>query len=234
MKTREWIVLLSLIVAGIVLYSNFSKSNECANNLQPNTEPQFTIGQTFSYRTNNLTMADGVYYEKSDFIVNGTKVINGDLYYEIVRYWTAHILSDCVSCPSGKSHSMNNRTQILYFHCETGSCIGKNIDAVKFSNEDFYATDIGFFAYWMLGLKENICWTMNEDSLIQYNFEVIGKEEILGKESFKVKMQHMSKGELEEVRHYWVDSERRILVEAEINRGTRGGKLYIVLVDPKH
>lgn len=220
------IVIIVATLTYALIYSPLGNRN-LTMNFQLNANPQFEIGQTFSYLTSNMTLSgSGYYYEEDVFTINDTKEIDGRMYYEVIRNWTSHALESCSSCQNGTKHSTSNRIEIFYYGIENGTCIGRSIDPLKFSNQDFYVTDVGFFAYWMLGLKEGAAWEMNQDSLWSYKFEVLGMEEVNDILCFKVKMQHISKGSLQEIRHYWVDSERRILIEEEVLLGTFEGKFY--------
>jgi hypothetical protein len=236
---KKWrlivIFTLAVLVIGVTVFAlfYFPKERVTSGNLQLNKSPQFVIGQSFSYVTKNRSIGGGGYYFEEDiFMVNGTRKIDNREYFEVVRNFTAHVIESCPLCPSGTRDTTNNRVEIFYYDVEDGTCIGKTVDPVKFSNEDFYATDVAFFAYWMLGLEEGVKWEMNEDSLWSYKFEVLGIEEVKGISCFKVKVQVISQGTLQEIRNYWIDCERRIMIEEEIVLGRYEGKLYKYIVEP--
>lgn len=229
------IFTLAVLVVGVTVFAlfYFSKERVPSRNLQLNKSPQLVIGQRFFYVTKNRSIGSGGYYFEEDiFMVNGTRTIDNKEYYEVVRNFTAHVIEPCPLCPNGTRHATNNRVEIFYYDIEDGTCIGKTVDPVKFSNEDFYATDVAFFAYWMLGLEEGVKWEMNENSLLSYKFDVLGIEEVKGISCFKVKVQVISRGILQEIRNYWIDCERRIMIEEEIVLGLYEGRLYKYIVEP--
>ncbi|MFX1537144.1 MAG: hypothetical protein ACFFDI_23280 [Promethearchaeota archaeon] len=237
---KKWLYvgLLVIIVGGSLIVSTFLSSLNTSvypREIELNTEPQLSVGQMFHYKTNNVTYSDVMYFAHDTLLINQTVEIDGTTYYEVIRNSSSYYISSCASCPGNISVSITNYTDVLYYDKDTGTCIGKNINQLAFSNEDFYATDIGFFAYWMLGLKEGFKYEMvSEGDFYVYQFEVVGIESVEIENTqfqcFKTKMNVIYRGGLTEIRNYWIDIENRYTVQIEIIVGSYHTNLYKYLI----
>lgn len=220
MALKKWIWIIIIAITALIVVSAFYYlvvGNSSLNLLEPNIAPQLRVNQEFTYLTSNRTIGEtGYYFEKDVFFVNNTVVMDGITYYEVVRNWTGYASETCEPCPNGTKFTVTNRIEIFYYDTETGVCLGKSIDPLKLANEDYYATDVGFFASWMLGLKQGATWEMSGDAPWSYKFTVNGLEDVNGTMCFKVTMQYILRENIEEVRHYWIDENKRIMIEEEV------------------
>jgi len=200
---------------------------EKIDDLELNSHPSFSIGQKFFYKTSSIPVQEGYYFEEQIFTLNGIERITGIEYYVIIRNLTGYVSAD----PTNTAFVESFESIINTWYCdkENGKCIGKNINPEKYLDENMFVTDSSLFAYWMLGLKENLRWNMYlnatqetaKDEYLKvnqkYEFEVIGKEKVNGMLCFKVKMIYIDTDtkEVRYVRNYWIDVERRILIKKE-------------------
>jgi len=228
----SFFLIMFVVIGGaaVSLFFLFQENENFSGTLLINKQPQFEVGQKFFYRTNNISVGFSEYYYAEDiFTVNGTREINGPEYYEVIRNYSFHFIEDHVIY--GITDDVSNLVENFYYNVENGTCIGKTVNPGSYSNEDSYATDVAFFAPWMLGLEENLKWEMNdEDSYRSYKSKVLGREKVSSISCFKVKMQVFYKGNLREVRNYWIDCERRIMIEEEV-LGRFGVDHYKYLVE---
>ena len=200
---------------------------ENVDDLELNSHPFFSIGQKFFYKTSSLPVQEGYYFEEQIFTVNGIERINGIEYYVIIRNLTGY--TSAYPTNTAFFESFESIINTWYCNTENGKCIGKNINSEKYLDENMFVTDSSLFAYWMLGLKENLRWNMYlnvtqetaKDEYLKvnqkYEFEVIGKEKVNEILCFKVKMTYIDTDtkEVRYVRNYWIDVERRILIKKE-------------------
>ena len=240
------IVILSLGCIDNVDVPNHSKENyiestekhvvntveiEKLEDMELNARPTFSIGQKFFYEFNppNPISGEGYYYEKETFTVKGTERINGREYYVIVSNNTGWLKK------GNKIEKLDDIINTWYYDKENGKCIGKNLNPTTYSDENTYATDASMFAYWMLGLRDDMKWDIytktietetigDKTGVMKYNtkyeFEVVGKEKVDDVLCFKVKMRYvdMDTKRVEETRYYWIDANRRILIKKEVFR----------------
>lgn len=200
---------------------------EKVEDIELNSKPSFEIGHKYFYRSSPLPVEKGYYFEEEVFTIKGKQRINKTDYYIITRDVVGYI-SPNPDITSAK-HFGNNITTTWYCDEEEGKCIGKNTNPEKYSDENMFVTDSSMFAYWMLGLKENLKWNMylngTEETMkgrylklhIKYEFEVVGKEKVNNIECFKVKMKYINTDtkKVRYVRYYWIDVKRRILIKKE-------------------
>ena len=150
--------ILALILLLIIGLAGYSLRNEDypSGTLLLNATPQFDVGEEFCYKTDRycFSSAENIYGWREEVItVNRTMQIEDREYYEMVYDLTIHAWQS-----DTKPDTLINITHLLYIDVENGTCIGKTVDPSRYSNEDGLATDIGFFAYWMLGLEEGLRW----------------------------------------------------------------------------
>lgn len=224
-KIRILSTLMLLILSALVLLSvglGFAISHQ---DIVANAQPQFIIGQQFFYRTSLIPIyGEGYYFEEAKFTVTGLKEINNISYFEIQRDINYYFFNPATNV----TRKIGNNTNTWYCDRKDGNCIGRNADPKEYTNENNFVTDGSFFAYWMLGLNENAELTMRNvateniggkrrEDRIRYDFKVIGKEMIDGRESFKVKATIIDENtqNIKELRYYWVDSTNRILIKKE-------------------
>ncbi len=209
-------------ISNVVLIEN-------VDSLELNSHPSFSAGQKFFYKTSSIPLQEereGYYFEEEMFTINRIERINGREYYVIIRNSTGYISVDPINPVIVES--FENIINTWYCDKENGKCIGKNINPEKYLDENMFVTDSSLFAYWMLGLKENLRWNMYlnatqetaKDEYLKvnqkYEFEVIGKEKVNNILCFKVKMTYIDTDTKEVyVRNYWIDAERRILIKKE-------------------
>jgi len=196
---------------------------ENIENMEVNTKPQFKIGQKFIYNTTLKPISDGYSYTEQIFSI-GKKRIDKKEFYEIKREKIPYTIS-----LSGSTTKHNSLFLTWYCDMENGECVGKNLDPTKYSDENWYASHASMFAYWMLGLKENVKWTIivngsqtvgdyHEKWNEKYEFEAMGKENVNDIECFKVKRTKidLSTKKIDNVAYYWIDADRRILIKKQV------------------
>ncbi len=199
---------------------------ESIDDLELNFHPSFSLGQRFFYKTNSRPISGGEdYYEEETFSIERIERIKGREYYVIIRNNTGFLAK------SSRIENLGSIINTWYCDKENGKCIGKNINPTEYSDENMFVTDSSFFAYWMLGLKDNLRWNIYVNATQidasgtmhinkKYEFEVIGKEKVDDIPSFKVKMTYMDVDtkRIEETRYYWIDINRRILIKKVVFR----------------
>jgi hypothetical protein len=208
------LVLVMILIVGFVSYS--FREPYPSGNLQLNTEFQFVVGEKFHYKTNKYLLSgpEDLYEQREEvFRVNRTKEVDGREYYEIVYNLSIHIWeTDTVS------ETVTNVTLLFYFNIENGTCLGKNIDPSRYTNEDGLATDLGFFAFWMLALEKDFRWQLNDEVCSKmHRIDVLAMDDVNGTHCFKVRIEELLNARLNRVRQLWIDSKKRIVIKEETN-----------------
>jgi hypothetical protein len=215
-RTRAGAVLV-LVVLLIVGFASYSFRDEYpSGRLVPNTEPQFVVGEEFYYETSSHLLGgpEDLYEQREEiFRVNTTTEIDGRNYYEIV-----YSLSVCVCESDTGSETVTNTTLLFYYDLENGTCIGKNTDPLRYTNEDGLATDIGFFAFWMLALGEDFRWQLSDEACSKVHMiDVLAIDEVNGTQCFRVGIMELLNGRVNRARQLWIDCEKRMLIREETN-----------------
>jgi hypothetical protein len=111
-----------------------------------------------------------------------------------------------------------NTTLLFYYDLENGTCVGKNTDPSRYANEDGLATDIGFFAFWMLALREDFRWQLSDEVCSKvHRIDVLAIDEVNGTQCFKVRIEELLNGWMNRARQLWIDCEKRMLIKEETN-----------------
>jgi len=207
------LALVLLLIIGLASYS-FREKDYPSGSLSLNATPKFDAGEKFCYRTDRylLSSVENVYawYEEV-LTVNRTMQIDYREYYEIFYCLTVHVWES-----DAMPETVTNITHLLYIDVENGTCIGKTVDPSRYSNEDGLATDIGFFAYWMLGLEEGLRWQLiDEASSKVHRIDVLGMDEVDEMQCFKVRVKELLHGRVNRVRQFWISTDKRIVVKEE-------------------
>jgi hypothetical protein len=202
---------------------NTAEVIEKIENMELTAPPQFKIPQKFVYNSTPSSVSGvGYYREELVFTIENIEEIDGRKYYAITRN-LAGFLNEFGTI--GMEERLEDIITTWYCDKENGRCIGKNMGSTNYSDENSFVTDSSMFAYWMLGLKENLKWNMyitaTQDNMVfnvKYEFEVVGKEKVDDIECFKVKMRYVDTDtkKVEETRYYWIDVTRRILIKKEV------------------
>jgi len=205
--------LVLFLIIGLASYS--LRDEDCPSGILPlNATPQFDVGEEFCYKTDSylLSSVENVYeWREEVFTVNRTMQIDDREYYEIVYGLTIHVWeSDAIP------ETVTNITHLLYIDVENGTCVGKTVNPSRYSNEDGLATDIGFFAYWMLGLEEGLRWQIiDEASSKVHRIDVLGMDEVDEMQCFKVRVKELLHGRVNRVRQFWIAADKRIVIKEE-------------------
>lgn len=246
-KTISWIIFgVGMLTLGFLLYIDnyhlIEKDNKLKENdntevrvgitksldeLEINSEPSFKIGQKYFYVHTPRVRSEGYYFETEMFEIKGTEKINETDYYVVICNYSSYV-SKTPEADILNSKRIGGVIITWYYDKKNGKSIGKNINPENYTNEDTFTTDHPFFARWMLYLKENIGWHINDivtqtvgDTIIKvnkrYEFKVVGKEKIDNVECFKVKLDivDIPTKKIEKTRYYYVDVNRRIGIKME-------------------
>jgi len=187
--------------------------------LPKNSEIQFKVGQKFIYKTPEKEYG----WEIDTFTVEKIERKNGKEYFVVVQESNSTTFGD-----------FNEKRNILryftyYYDKENGRVAQIKVDNVTVmdGSQELRATDLSFFAYWMLGLKDNAKWeikfteitpSLNLVEHSTFEFRVLGREKVNNRECFKVEKRIINndkKDAVEEIDYHWVDVEKRILVKEE-------------------
>ncbi len=186
--------------------------------LPKNSDIQFKVGQKFIYKTPEEEYG----WLITTYRVEKIERKNGKEYFVVLQEDNSTTFDD------------KERINIIqyftyYYDKENGkvSQIKVNDAIVKDGAENLRATDMSFFAYWMLSLDDNANWeikfteTTPSLNLVEhrnFEFRVLAREKVNNRECFKVEKRIINidkKNELEEIDYYWVDVKKRILIKKE-------------------
>jgi len=183
-----------------------------------NSEIQFKVGQKFIYKTPEKEYG----WMTKTFTVEKIERKNGKEYFVVVQE------SNSTTFDFGeKRNTLHYFT--YYYDKENGRVaqIKVNNHTVMDGSQELRATDSSFFAYWMLGLKDNAKWKIKFTEITPslnlvehktFEFRVLGREKVNNRECFKVEKRIINndkKDAVEDIDLYWVDVEKRIFVKKE-------------------
>jgi hypothetical protein len=176
-----------------------------------NAKVPLKVGKTFIYEVEERR---GKGTDK--YIVEGIEKIGVTDYYLVRRDF--HFID--------KSKTIIENTYRAWYSKDTGEVI--KIDFVDFNESqiiegevaEFIVSDTWNFAPWMLALTDDFEWkwgykdTYTTGDQIDYkNFQVVGREEVNGRECFKVKRVTVVNSKIDSEEYWWIDVQKRILIQ---------------------
>lgn len=184
MNMKKWVILsivvlfLLFVIANIIFYENIQ-------------EGTIELKEGKLVKNKGLTLVPG---EKYKYVLRS----NGEELF--LEFTTAWFYGGCV--------------QIYIFESDSGVCMKSDGTDQSGFNSTLSHPQIIFFKPWMLALEKDWEWkveyidkNMNR-TIIEYNYRVIGEENIYGRESYIVEITSIDKNITQ-----WIDKDKRILLK---------------------
>ncbi len=199
------------------------KYEATGSELPKNSDILFKIGEKFIYKTPEKEYGGLI----TTYNVEKIEEINGRECFVVIQEDNETTIETLF----GKKEINNVIRHFTYYYKESGKVLKLKVEnaVVKDGAEDLRATDMSFFAYWMLGLDDNAKWEINftettktpSSDLVEhrkFEFRVTGREKINTMECFKVEKRVINldkNNKVEEIDYYWIDVKKRILIKKE-------------------